>query len=298
MNRCLTDLEMALLAEGAADGGLRARAGAHLDRCPACRRVLQDLEDIRRVGRAGRLPRVTGAEAGDAARRLAGLGGGGGGRHRRADERLAAFFSGMIDADQAARLLLDRTVLAGAEGGPGLSSARDMADTLCALRCEAVILRGAGMEVDEAELLREAAAAGWFVPGSGTPMRHLGRLLEARGLRVERYLHAHAGVLRHALGAGYQLLAVVDAGELAARGVLARWLERMEDLVQRIPDHCVLVRGVEEEAGRTMVDLVDPAGTGQCRRVPLGDFLEAWDDSDFFLLAARRAPVEETGKGG
>lgn len=297
MNRCLTDLEMALLAEGAADGGLRVRAGAHLDRCPACRRILHDLEETRRAGRAGRLPRITDAEAGDAMLRLAGLGVERGGRCGRGNGRLAAFFSGVMDADQAARMLLDTAVLAGAEGGLGLSGARDMADTLCALRCEAVILRGVGMDVDEAELLGEAVAAGWFLPGTGTPMRHLGRLLEARGLRVERYLHAHVGVLRQALGAGYQLLAAVDAGELAARGVLARWLERMEDLVQRIPDHCVLVRGVAEEAGKTMIHLVDPAGTGQSRVVPLEDFLEAWDDSDFFLLAVRRAPADETETG-
>ena len=289
MRRCPTSREIACLMDGTAGESERTRLKAHLEGCTACRRLCEYLSDMHHAALDGRLPVVTGTEASAAFRCIAGDGA----RPRRVEvnpaaDRLSLFFAGLLDAEQAARLLMEGALLAGQKGGlPDRTTREEAAQALCALRCEAAILRGTCAALDEEALLEEAISAGWFVTGAGMPLKHLGRLLASHGMAVERYFHADVEVLRHALDRGYALMAAVDAGELRPRSRLAILFERIEDCVAKIPDHCLLVTGVTRTAAGEVVVVTDPAGAARRREIPVADFLEAWEDSDFFLLAAK-----------
>ena len=275
--------------DGTAGESERERLKAHLEGCAACRRLCEYLSDMNHAASDDRLPLVTGTETAAAFRCIAGVGA----RPRSVEmppavDRLSQFFAGLLDAGQAARLLMEGALMAGQKGGlPDRTTREEATQALCALRCEAAILRSAGAVVAEEALLEEAIAAGWFVTGAGMPLKYLGKLLARHGMAVERYLHADVEVLRHALDRGYALMVAVDAGELRRRSRLASLLERMEDCVAKIPDHCLLVTGVTRTGAGEVVVVTDPAGATRRREIPVADFLEAWEDSDFFLLAAK-----------
>jgi hypothetical protein len=93
--------------------------------------------------------------------------------------------------------------------------------------------------------------------------------------------------VREALLAGHSAIAAVDSGELMPGGLLSTLWETVEDFLVQVPDHCLMILGTETDAdGREFVIVGDPAGTSQRASVPLKDFLDAWADSENFLLVA------------
>lgn len=284
MRNCPTEMEMARYLDQTVDETERNRLDAHLRECPDCRLLLEELMELKQTALAGLLPAVTEEEAAAAVQRLAANAS----VRQSAGRTLAAFFRGLINAADASALILDSPLLArdtrvllAREGR------QELVEHLCALRCEALILAEAGIAIEDADLLEEAVTEGWFVPGKGTPLAHLGKLLMRHGMEVKLYTNAGTGVLRQALEAGYQVIAAVDAGELQNNHRLARWIERVEDLVARIPDHCLVVSGLRREGEEDVVIVMDPNTPGESRIIPVAEFLEAWEDSGFYLLAAR-----------
>lgn len=284
MHNCPTELEMTRYIEQKATGSERHSIDAHLHECPDCRRLYACLVELQQASDAQQLPSVTKKEINAAIRRLSedGL------FHKMPENRLADFFHGLISVTQATQLVLDSPLLAQhTRASFKWEGQRQVVENLCALRCEALILERAGIPFANADLLEEAVKEGWFMPGKGTPLLHLGRLLIRHGLEVERYQHADIDVLRYALKSGYQCIVAVDAGELQTNRRLGRWLERIEDLIAYIPDHCLVISGVGREEEKDVVIVLDPNTPGKSKAIPQAAFLEAWKDSDFFLLAAQ-----------
>ena len=285
MCNCPTELELTRYIEESASDAERIRMDAHLQTCPECKRLWNDLLELKQASHAGSLPTVTESERNAALEKLTAHG------LFQKDERktLGAFFRGLIDIAEAKQLLLDNPLLA---RDTSLSleneNQRVIEEHLCALRCEAILLAQAGFELEDSQLLDEAIAEGWFLPGQGTPLVHLGKMLTRYGLEVERYQRADINVLRHALESGYQVIAAVDSGELQENSLLVWFLERLEDLIAWIPDHCLIVSGVIRKDDEDFVVVLDPNKPGESRTIPAADFMEAWEDSGFFLLAARR----------
>ena len=176
MRRCPTAREIACFMDGTAGESERERLKAHLEGCAACRRLCEYLSDMNHAASDDRLPLVTGTETAAAFRCIAGVGA----RPRSVEmppavDRLSQFFAGLLDAGQAARLLMEGALMAGQKGGlPDRTTREEATQALCALRCEAAILRSAGAVVAEEALLEEAIAAGWFVTGAGMPLKYLG----------------------------------------------------------------------------------------------------------------------------
>lgn len=284
MRNCPTELEMARYVEQMATDSERQTIDAHLRECTDCRRLHACLVELQQASDAQLLPSVTEKEADAAIRRVTANG-----QHRKEPEdRLADFFRGLISVTQATQFVLDSPLLARrTRASFEREGRRQVVENLCALRCEAFILERAGLPSADADLLKEAIAEGWFMPGKGTPLLHLGRLLARHGLEVERYQHADINVLRHALNSGYQCIVAVDAGELHTNHRLAQWLERLEDLIARIPDHCLVISGVGRQGEDNVVTVMDPNIPDRSQAIPRAAFLEAWEDSNFFLLAAR-----------
>ncbi len=183
----------------------------------------------------------------------------------------------------------------GQPGSPGEVSYgvyQNYEDT-CAIRCQELVLKDFGIPVTQEQLIQEAHDQGWYVPGQGTPAYDLGKLIEAHGLDINRYEHANIFNLVNELAQGHRVIIAVDAGELwsgnpVLQPVAAMNAEIWEDWR---PDHAVLVTGVDiADPGNPLVVVADP-GTGEvAAKYPLAEFLEAWEDSGFSMVATHAAP--------
>ncbi len=74
-------------------------------------------------------------------------------------------------------------------------------ENLCSFECEAFILRHFNFDVDHWSLLEEAKANNW-VREEGTPLHHVGKLLELKGVLVERKYDASIDDLEESVEAG------------------------------------------------------------------------------------------------
>jgi hypothetical protein len=169
---------------------------------------------------------------------------------------------------------------------------QDHEDT-CAIRAqEAVIEQFTHEHVDEDKLVQEAQERGWYSPGEGTSIKDVGKLLELHGVPIHRYTEANVIQLAQELAAGHKVILVVNAGELwAGSPELAEMLHAEGD---NKPDHAVVVTGIDTRDPNDLRVIVNDPGTGEAERsYPLQQFLNAWKDSDFTMVATRD-PVPPT----
>jgi hypothetical protein len=164
----------------------------------------------------------------------------------------------------------------------------------CAIEVQAWIIQSlTGRSVTEAELLAEAAARGWYRPETGTEPTDVGKLLELYGIAVGRATGCTLAELEARLAAGARVIVGVDADEI--------WWRRLdgldEDLVADPPglegrdaNHAVEVIGVDRSRpGQPLVILNDPGHPrGRGMIVSAAEFLDAWEDSNCFLVYTRR----------
>lgn len=86
-------------------------------------------------------------------------------------------------------------------------------DNLCSFRCEMFVLGRLGIDTDHWSLLETAKANNWLRE-EGTPLHHVGRLLELKGLHVERRYDTNEEDIRKALNENKHLIAIVDKNQL------------------------------------------------------------------------------------
>ena len=86
-------------------------------------------------------------------------------------------------------------------------------ENLCSLECETFILRHLDYDIDHWTLLEEAKANNWIGEG-GTPLHHVGKLLELKGMSVERKYDATIKDLEKEVDSGKQVIAVIDRNTL------------------------------------------------------------------------------------
>jgi len=144
------------------------------------------------------------------------------------DEELAAYLDGNVRKDEMANILssltdnpevsetlalspeIDREV---AEEKnrllPMWALAAANPENLCSFECEAFILQHLDYDIDHWSLLEEAKANNW-VREEGTPLHQVGKLLELKGLYVERKYDASIKDLGKAVDSGKQVIAVID----------------------------------------------------------------------------------------
>ncbi len=154
---------------------------------------------------------------------------------------------------------------------------------------EFVIAQLTGQDPGEAALRDEAAEHGWYLPGDGTPPQDVGNLLEAHGLDVERDSGASVDDLGDALAGGEKVIVGVDADEIWEPGLDPADDSSASDQGHPGQDanHAVELIGLADtELGPVAVldDSGVPDGAGEV--VPLGEFVDAWDDSGDFEVEA------------
>ena len=154
----------------------------------------------------------------------------------------------------------------------------------CAIKSQEILMNASGLNVTEEELRSEAIQNGWYAPGIGTPMKDVGKLMEAHGMDVQQQIHGSIFNLVGELSKEHPVIVGVDSGELWLRGVD----ETFEDIIKGpCADHALIVGGIEfndDFTGGT-VNLIDP-GTGDFGvAYDLDVFEDAWNDSDNFMVS-------------
>ncbi len=82
-------------------------------------------------------------------------------------------------------------------------------DNLCSFECEAFILRHLDINIDHWSLLEEAKANNW-VREEGTPLHHVGKLLELQGMYVVRNYDPTINELEDNVDLSKQVIAIID----------------------------------------------------------------------------------------
>ncbi len=150
----------------------------------------------------------------------------------------------------------------------------------CCLECEKFILKRLSVDFDEYDLLATAIENEWQEE-KGTALHNVGRHLENHGFGVIRKYESTADDIANALAEGSSVIAVVDGGELIGN----RTSEHLEDvLIGPIPDHSVVVLSCDKDS----VTIFDPDSRNSRDRYPIARFLNAWSDSNNYLVLSSR----------
>ena len=179
---------------------------------------------------------------------------------------------------------------------------------VCAIRSQQIILRDYGIDISLEELKQYAISNGWYDPSpeGGTPMWAIGNLLLSCKVPCEQSVDNTVYDLINELAQGHRVIVGVDANELWAdrnNDVIAGAKEWFKDFfVGDTPNHALVVAGVDvnpDNPGDVKVILTDP-GQGDLRiEYELDDFMDAWKDSQCFMVSTNNpAPLQynpETG---
>lgn len=152
---------------------------------------------------------------------------------------------------------------------PMLQKAAISGDNICAVLCEIYILYRRHLPYDEEWLLNTARRKDWLKP-EGTPLYCLGNLLAYSGMFVSRKYDSSIEDIRLALQKDNDVVVGVDREKLYAEEI------DMEDLT----NHAVVVTHLEDD----FVTIFDPYEAPYNSRVPLSDFLNAWKESQNYMI--------------
>jgi len=153
-------------------------------------------------------------------------------------------------------------------------------DTCAVVSQEYIIKSFTHEDLNENELVNEAIENGYYFPGQGTPLYDVGNLIEDHGIPIEKSVNNRFQDLIDKLENGQKVIVGVDANEIWHNSPV----EQLIDLFF-VPEanHAVEVIGYDDSTGRVILnDPGNPEGRGY--EVSKEDFLDAWDDSNNFMV--------------
>ncbi len=159
----------------------------------------------------------------------------------------------------------------------------------CAVKSQELILKMFGLNVTEEQLANEAICHGWYDPAGGTPLVHIGNLLELHGVDVEAKVDANVYDLMLQLAQGHQVIVTVDSYELMNPGFMSGLCDFINP---KGVNHAIVVTGVDTTNPDDIRILVTDPGTGQPASYPVEQFKDAWEDSSFHMVHTTSAPLE------
>jgi hypothetical protein len=164
---------------------------------------------------------------------------------------------------------------------------RQIYSDTCAIKSQELILKEFGYNISEDQLVQEAMNNGWYQPGGGTSPANVGKLLELHGIPVAQYENANIFNLVNELAQGHKVIVGVDSGELWNNG----FLENMEDKITgEQADHALLVSGIDTtDPNNVKVIVTDPGSGDYCREYSMDQFIDAWQDSNCFMVTTQNA---------
>lgn len=158
----------------------------------------------------------------------------------------------------------------------------------CAIKSQQLVLERFGIHISEEDLRAEAIAHGWYTPGRGTSMEDVGKLLELHGVDVHQYVNGNICNIMNELAQGHEVIMGVDSGELWHYG----FKEKIEDLIPGVggADHALIVSGINTDNPHNIKVIITDPGTGDlCKEYSLSQFVDAANDSHFYMVTTERA---------
>ncbi len=183
------------------------------------------------------------------------------------------------------------------EAVPGHWPGQQLSPDTCAIRAQQYVIQlFTGEEIDKAVLIEVSRDNEWYIPGEGTPIQHMGRLLELHDIPVNYYERSNIFHLADELSQGHKVIVAIDGRELwdSSNPFLREFHRWIDNLGMYDPNHAVIVSGIDTtDPGNPHVIISDP-GTGEAAaRYPLERFIEAWRDSNFTMVATTTPPPIE-----
>lgn len=165
---------------------------------------------------------------------------------------------------------------------PMTALAADNPNKLCSFDCETFILNHLNFDIDSWSLLETAKVNNWITE-DGTPLHHVGRLLELKGLHVERNYDATIENIVEALDNFKQVIVVIDNNMM--KGNVTEMMKG--DITADDPSlHAVYLTSVEEDEDVTYLDLDSMLEVS----IEKDLFLKAWKGSGYYLVTADDNP--------
>jgi len=158
----------------------------------------------------------------------------------------------------------------------------------CALASADFVVSGlTGAHVPEQLLEHMAVENGWHLPGLGTPLDQIGKLVESFGFEVHQTDHSSLMNLEKELSDKHKVIVGVNAEEIWLHNTHSMPLEAFPGIPGQKADHAVEVIGIDlSDAAHPMVILNDPAlPDGRGAEIPLDVFSQAWAASDNFMVS-------------
>ena len=150
-------------------------------------------------------------------------------------------------------------------------------ENICAVLCEIYILHRRQLPYDENWLLNTARRKDWLRP-EGTPLYCVGNLLAYSGMFVSRKYNSTLEDIQRAIDIDNDVVVGVDREKLYAEEI------DLEDLT----NHAVVVTHI----GEGIVTIFDPYEEPYIVNVPTPDFLNAWKESQNYMIQVLQS-VEE-----
>lgn len=166
-------------------------------------------------------------------------------------------------------------------GRPGDEYHQAYADT-CAIKSQQIILNEFGIPVSEDQCVKFSYEHGWY-SGDGTSFEDVGNLLEHGGIPCHRKVDANVFDIVNELSLGHKIIVGVDSEELWGNPFMG-WLN--DFFCGETPDHAVIVSGIDtSNPDNVMVYITDPGNGDRNRAYPLDQFMNAWADSQCYMVA-------------
>ena len=163
----------------------------------------------------------------------------------------------------------------------------------CAIKSQQLILNDFGIPVTEDQCVQYSIEHGWYAnDGSGTSTGDIGKLLCDAGVPCTQTDGANVYDLANQLAQGHKIIVTVDSGELWDNSILD-WLKDI--FFGDTPDHALIVAGIDmTDPDNPMVIVTDPGNGHPAQPYPLDQFMDAWSDSNCFMVSTDIATPEAT----
>ena len=171
----------------------------------------------------------------------------------------------------------------------------------CAIASQGFVIESlTGHHISENALVHEAQQHGWYAPGSGTPMYHVGDLLEAHGIHTIHKEGASLADIAGELQQHQKVLVGVNGEDFWYHGSPNDPLALYPGIPGQHADHAVQVIGINDrQPDHPLVIINDPGSPdGKGLEIPAEVFYQAWSTSGYYMVATTehsQIPAQDIG---